>query len=76
MVYMKPLMLGLKSRSALRLIMFHLPKKWVKCTKKRRFWESFSKGIKSFGQTCTHYFISCMLSPRPMACTCMAVVVL
>ena len=34
MVYLKPLILGLKSRSALRLITFHLPKKWVKCTEK------------------------------------------
>ena len=44
--------------------------------KKSRFWESFSKGMKSFGQTCTHYFFSCMLSPRHTACICIAVVVL
>ena len=57
MVYLKPLILGLKSRSPLRLITFFISLKMGKMyRKKRRFWESFSKGMESFGQTCTHYF--------------------
>ena len=34
MVYLKPFILGLKSQSALSLIMLHLPEKGVKCTEK------------------------------------------
>ena len=40
------------------------------------FGNLFSKGMEIFGHTCTHYFLSFMLSPRPTVCTCIAVVFL